>query len=89
MASVPLAADRLSVDDLDARIPAACTAADLARIFGVSDKTIHRRAQAGEFEMFAFRPAPIGPAKYSGDRIRRYLRGEDLRAAARPKLKSA
>jgi hypothetical protein len=51
--------------------------ADLAAIWRIDISTAWRREKAGEFDQFKLRPA-IGPRRYSGVLVHRYLQGEPV-----------
>jgi len=66
-------------------LPALMSLRELATIvYRISLNAAYKRERAGEFEKFEVKPA-FGPQKYSGDRVRRWLQGEDLRPASRLK----
>ena len=60
---------------LGTNIPYACSAHDLARIFDVGVQQIDRRALTGEFDFFKLIPS-IGPKRWSGLLLKRWLDGE-------------
>lgn len=53
------------------------SALDLAAIFRIKPAQCHRLERAGAFEQFKVHP-PIGPKRFSGFLVQRYLRGESL-----------
>lgn len=52
----------------------------LAAVFGVGVSQIYKRIKRGEFDKFAVHPQPIGPKRWSGVLLARYLNGEPLYA---------
>lgn len=58
-------------------LPAACGWREMCRVFQVGEKQFYKLAGQGAFVAFELHPA-IGPRKYSGDRLMRYLRGESV-----------
>lgn len=50
---------------------------DIAEIWRVSVSRAHRLEKAGQFDTFKLRPA-IGPKRFSGVLVHRYLHGEPV-----------
>jgi len=71
-----------------AAIPALVAIKDLALIWSVSIARAYQLDKAGAFDFLLAKPA-IPPRKFSGDRLRRYLLGEDMRALSRLKRASS
>jgi len=71
-----------------AAIPALLAVKDLAPIFRVSLSRAYQLDQEGAFDFLLTKPA-IPPRKFSGDRLRRFLLGEDMRALSRLKRASS
>ena len=73
--------------EIDA-IPALLSIKELAPYWRVGLARAYQLDKEGAFDFLLTKPA-IPPRKFSGDRLRRYLLGEDTRAASRLKRASS
>jgi hypothetical protein len=71
-------------------LPAACGWREVAAIFGIGRSRFYKLEAEGAFVQFELHP-PIGPRRYSGELLQRYLRGEvvHLSAARAPHRRTA
>jgi len=76
-----------AIGDL-ATLPALLSLLELAKILGLTRDAAYKQDRAGAFDFLLAKPA-IKPRKFSGERVRRYLQGEDMRALSRLKRASS
>lgn len=74
-------APQLTAAEIEA-LPALLAVKDLARIWRISINRAHDLDREGAWDFLLVKPA-VGPLKFSGHRLQRYLRCDDLRGAAR------
>ena len=66
---------RTPLVQVDAAFPAACGWRDLCRVFGIKRSRFYKLESQGAFDFLKLHPA-VGPRRYSGEKLTRYLRGE-------------
>lgn len=77
---------QLLARDLADDLPALCGIGDLARVYRVRSSRAYVLLASGEFDKFLI-PGAVGPRRWSGVRLQRWLCGEPLDAdgAAQPR----
>jgi hypothetical protein len=59
----------------DETLPAACGWRELCRVFGIKRSRFYVLEAEGAFDFLKLHP-PVGPRRYSGEKLTRYLRGD-------------
>jgi hypothetical protein len=67
---------RFTLAEIDT-LPVVCGKDEICRIFAISSSRFHELVAEGALDMFMLKPA-IGPKRFSGVLLRRYLQGDPL-----------